>query len=130
MYRWLELDAAVRLPAAADAYEHGISLSGCSKATGGPGLRIGWIATQDAACKGGVHRVMKCFRAAAGAGRVPRAPAVAPILPPLSPPRPVSLLYCSPILLAVVRRVLELKDYTSICSSAPSEILALIMLRK
>ena len=48
MYRFLELDPAARLPAAADAYEKGISLSGCSKATGGPGLRIGWVATQDA----------------------------------------------------------------------------------
>ncbi len=49
MYRWLELDSAARLPAAADAYEQGISLTGCSKATGGPGLRIGWVATRDAA---------------------------------------------------------------------------------
>ncbi|KAI7837328.1 hypothetical protein COHA_008843 [Chlorella ohadii] len=78
MYRWLELDSAARLPAAADAYEQGISLTGCSKATGGPGLRIGWVATRDAALLG---------------------------------------------------RILELKDYTTICSSAPSEVLALIMLR-
>lgn len=49
----MELDPAQRLPAAADAYpERGISLSGCSKASGGPGLRIGWVATQDAARKG------------------------------------------------------------------------------
>ncbi|PRW58077.1 classes I and II [Chlorella sorokiniana] len=78
MYRWLELDPSARLPAAADAYERGISLTGCSKATGGPGLRIGWVATRDATLLG---------------------------------------------------RILELKDYTTICNSAPSEILALIMLR-
>lgn len=53
MYRWLELDPADRLPAAADAYERGISLSGCSKATGGPGLRIGWVATRDATREAG-----------------------------------------------------------------------------
>lgn len=78
MYRTLELDPQDRLPAAVDLYERGISLSGMSKAMGGPGLRIGWLATKDA---------------------------------------------------AAVRRILELKDFTTICSSAPSEILALIGLR-
>lgn len=51
MYRTLELNREDRLPAAADAYEKGISLSGCSKATGGPGLRIGWVATRDPSCE-------------------------------------------------------------------------------
>lgn len=45
----MEFDPAQRLPAAADLYPRAVSLSGCSKATGGPGLRIGWVATQDAA---------------------------------------------------------------------------------
>lgn len=49
MYRGLELDPAHRLPAAVDAYDRGISLSGTSKAVGGPGLRIGWVATKDSA---------------------------------------------------------------------------------
>ncbi len=35
-----------------------------------------------------------------------------------------------PAAAAVLGRILELKDYTTICSSAPSEVLALIMLRK
>lgn len=48
MYRGLELDPADRLPAAADCLARGISLSGTSKAVGGPGLRIGWVASQDA----------------------------------------------------------------------------------
>ncbi|KAL4431147.1 hypothetical protein ABPG75_006403 [Micractinium tetrahymenae] len=79
MYRTLELDpAADRLPAAADCFDRGISLCGMSKAVGGPGLRIGWLACKDA---------------------------------------------------AVINRILELKDFTSICSSAPSEVLALIGVR-
>ncbi len=49
VYRLLELDEARRLPQAADAYEKGISLSVMSKAYGLPGLRIGWIASQDKA---------------------------------------------------------------------------------
>lgn len=52
MYRTLELDpAADRLPAAADCFARGISLCGMSKAVGGPGLRIGWLASKDAACE-------------------------------------------------------------------------------
>lgn len=78
MYRLLEYDAADRLPPACDRYERAISLSGMSKTYGLPGLRIGWLATQQ------------------------------PDLPP---------------------RWLALKDYTTICNSAPSEILALIGLR-
>ncbi|NBB91355.1 MAG: aminotransferase class I/II-fold pyridoxal phosphate-dependent enzyme [Spirochaetes bacterium] len=36
-----------RLPAVCDRYEKGISLWGLSKSFGLPGLRIGWLATQD-----------------------------------------------------------------------------------
>jgi len=78
MYRLLEPEAAIQLPAVCDIYEKGISLSGLSKAFALPGLRIGWLATQD-------H--------------------------------------------GLVDRCLEYKDYTTICSSAPSEILGMIALQ-
>lgn len=78
MYRLLEHDANGRLPALCDVYERAVTLSGMSKTFGLPGLRIGWLATQQTD------------------------------LPP---------------------RWLVLKDYTTICNSAPSEILALIGLR-
>lgn len=47
VYRLLELDVSERLPAMANAYEKGISLSVMSKAFGFAGLRIGWVASQD-----------------------------------------------------------------------------------
>ena len=47
VYRLLELDPSKRIDQAADAYEKGLSLNVMSKAYGLPGLRIGWIATQD-----------------------------------------------------------------------------------
>jgi aspartate/methionine/tyrosine aminotransferase len=47
IYRLIERDQAMRLPAAIDAYERGISLSGLSKPYGLPGLRVGWIACRD-----------------------------------------------------------------------------------
>jgi aspartate/methionine/tyrosine aminotransferase len=78
MYRGLELDPAQRLPAVADLYEQGISLSGLSKTYAAPGLRLGWLAT-----------------------RLP----------------------------GLVDRLLAYKDYTTICHSAPSEVLGLIALR-
>ncbi|MBI3241526.1 MAG: aminotransferase class I/II-fold pyridoxal phosphate-dependent enzyme [Chloroflexi bacterium] len=49
MYRLLEHDPARRLPAMCDLYEKGISLSGLSKSFALPGLRVGWLATQDRA---------------------------------------------------------------------------------
>ena len=78
MYRLLEIDEGVTLPAACEMYERAVSLSGMSKAYGLPGLRIGWLASRD-----------RTF----------------------------------------LERVGLLKDYTTICSAAPSEILALIALR-
>lgn len=78
MYRMLEYDPAQRLPALCDRYEHGISLSGLSKAYALPGLRIGWLATQDA---------------------------------------------------SLMERWTAFKDYTTICNSAPSEILGITALR-
>lgn len=71
MYRGLEHDVSAKLPAAVDSYRLGISLSGMSKALSMPGLRIGWIATQDT---------------------------------------------------DLLQHILQLKDYTTICSSAPSEV--------
>lgn len=59
-------------------YERAITLSGLSKPHGMPGLRIGWLATQDATA-------MAKFK--------------------------------------------QMKDYTTICGSAPSEVLAIIALR-
>ncbi|MCH9649313.1 MAG: aminotransferase class I/II-fold pyridoxal phosphate-dependent enzyme [Deltaproteobacteria bacterium] len=78
VYRFLEFDEAVRLPAGADAYNKGVSLGVLSKAYGLAGLRVGWIATRDR---------------------------------------------------DLLRRIVALKDYTTICGSAPSEILGLIALR-
>ncbi len=49
VYRLLELDESKRIPQAADVYEKALSLNVMSKAYGLPGLRIGWIASQDTA---------------------------------------------------------------------------------
>jgi len=49
VYRLLELDETKRIRQAADVYEKGISLNVMSKAYGLPGLRVGWIASQDKA---------------------------------------------------------------------------------
>ncbi len=78
MYRLLEYEEGYRLPAIADLYVKGISLSGMSKTFALPGLRVGWLATRD-------REVMKKFQV--------------------------------------------YKDYTTICGSGPSEILAIIALR-
>ncbi|MBT7072180.1 MAG: aminotransferase class I/II-fold pyridoxal phosphate-dependent enzyme [Anaerolineae bacterium] len=78
MYRYLEIETGATLPSACEAYEKAYTLFGMSKTFGLPGLRIGWIATQDA---------------------------------------------------PTLARMLELKDYTTICSSAPSEILSIIALQ-
>ncbi len=47
VYRLMERNKNIRLPQVADIYEKGLSLNVMSKAYGLPGLRIGWIATQD-----------------------------------------------------------------------------------
>ncbi|MBM4425448.1 MAG: aminotransferase class I/II-fold pyridoxal phosphate-dependent enzyme [Chloroflexi bacterium] len=78
MYRLLEYDEAGRLPPMCDLYERGISLSGLSKTFALPGLRLGWLATQDS---------------------------------------------------TLPEQWLTFKDYTTICNSAPSEILGLMALR-
>ena len=47
VYRGVELNSEDQMPQIADVYEKGISLNVMSKAYGLPGLRIGWIASQD-----------------------------------------------------------------------------------
>lgn len=47
VYRLLEMDESKRIGQAADIYEKALSLNVMSKAYGLPGLRIGWIASQD-----------------------------------------------------------------------------------
>ena len=78
MYRFLEVDLGVTLPAACELYERAFSLFGMSKTFGLPGLRIGWLASQER---------------------------------------------------ETLDHVSMLKDYTTICSSAPSEVLAIVALR-
>lgn len=78
MYRLLESEPDLQLPAVCDIYEKGISLSGLSKSFALPGLRIGWLATREP---------------------------------------------------GLIDRWLEYKDYTTICSSAPGEILGMIALQ-
>jgi aspartate/methionine/tyrosine aminotransferase len=78
VYRGLEYRPEDALPAAASLSSSAVSLGVMSKSFALAGLRIGWIASRDAALLG---------------------------------------------------RVARLKDYTTICSSAPSEILALAALR-
>ncbi len=78
MYRYLEYNEQERLPSVSDLYERALSLSGTSKTIGMPGIRIGWLTTQDR---------------------------------------------------DLLKRIMEFKDYTTICSSAPSELLALMGLR-
>ena len=78
MYRGLEYEPTHRLPSICDVYTKGIALSGLSKVHALPGLRIGWLATHDAALLG---------------------------------------------------KVQILRDYTTICNSAPSELLAIMALK-
>lgn len=78
VYRESEYRAEDRLPAACDLGDHTVSLGVMSKTYGLPGLRIGWIATQNK---------------------------------------------------EIYERMSVLKDYTTICNSAPAEFLAEVALR-
>ena len=78
VYRFLERNAAVRLPAGVDAGPHVTSLGVMSKSFALAGLRIGWLASHDA---------------------------------------------------ALLDAAARFKDYTTICASAPAEVLSLIALR-
>lgn len=77
VYRWLEHDPALRLPAAVEASSSAVSLGVMSKTFALAGLRIGWVASRD-------HELLE--------------------------------------------RLAAFKDYTTICSSAPSEVLSFIAL--
>ncbi len=78
MYRFLEVESGATLTSACEAYENAFSLFGMSKTFGLPGLRIGWVASQNR---------------------------------------------------EILQKMLRLKDYTTICNSAPSEILSIIALQ-
>lgn len=78
VYRESEYAPTDRLPAACDLSSRAVSLGVLSKTYGLPGLRIGWVATHNA---------------------------------------------------ALLQRMAELKDYTTICNAAPSEFLAALALR-
>lgn len=78
VYRGVEPDERLRLPAAADLGAGAISLGVMSKGYALPGIRVGWIVCRDP---------------------------------------------------ALLRRVAALKDYTTICGSAPAEVLAIMGLR-
>jgi aspartate/methionine/tyrosine aminotransferase len=77
MYRWSEFDAGDRLPSACEVYDQAVSLCGLSKTFALPGLRVGWLVTQNE---------------------------------------------------TFMQRFTVFKDYTTICGSAPGEILAIIAL--
>jgi aspartate/methionine/tyrosine aminotransferase len=47
VYRGVEVDKSNQMPQVGDIYEKGLSLNVLSKAYGLPGLRVGWIASQD-----------------------------------------------------------------------------------
>lgn len=57
VYRLIERDPAMRLPAAVDVSERGLSLGSLSKSFGLPGLRVGWIACRDRALLERMERV-------------------------------------------------------------------------
>lgn len=78
VYRELEHDPATRLPAACDVYDRAVSLGSVSKTYGLPGLRLGWLASQDT---------------------------------------------------ELLRKIVNFKHYTTICSSAPSEFLTALAFR-
>jgi aspartate/methionine/tyrosine aminotransferase len=78
VFRESELNENLRLPAACDVNPNAVSLGVISKTYGLPGLRIGWVATHNAALR---------------------------------------------------KTMAMLKDYTTICNSAPSEFLTEIALR-
>jgi len=78
MYRGAEYRNEDQLPAVADEYDRGISLWGLSKSFALPGLRLGWLASQNG---------------------------------------------------EFLARCSEMRDYLTICNSAPGEILGIMALR-
>eukprot|EP00938_MAST-03A_sp_MAST-3A-sp1_P007069 g7069.t1 len=78
MYRCIEFDSKDRLPSACEISENAITLCGLSKSWGCPGLRVGWLASQNS---------------------------------------------------TFLNEIAAFRDYTTICSAAPAEILGVIALR-
>lgn len=78
VYREIEHQPEYSIPSFADAYENGVAVGVMSKAYGLPGLRIGWLASQN---------------------------------------------------YEILEKAAILKEYTTICNSAPSEFLAGVALR-
>jgi len=67
VYRGLERRSDVKLPNAADSYPRALSLGVMSKSYGLPGLRIGWVACQDAGVLSRLER-MKHYTSICNAG--------------------------------------------------------------
>jgi aspartate/methionine/tyrosine aminotransferase len=78
VFRELEHNPAMRLPAACEIYENAVSLGSMSKTYGLPGLRLGWLVSRNP---------------------------------------------------SIIQRCLDLRLYTTICNSAPSEFLSDVALR-
>lgn len=57
VFRGLEHDESLKLPAVADVYEKGISIGVISKAFAIPGVRIGWLVCKDAELRSKVLNV-------------------------------------------------------------------------
>jgi aspartate/methionine/tyrosine aminotransferase len=145
MYRGLEHGGdAETLPAACEVYEKGISLGGMSKTFSLPGLRIGWLAFHPestnsnsafsvvagggSSSRGGVAGTCSSGSGSSdsgdsggsidGGGRNDGGDSGG------SGGSSFRKKYIS-----ALERVLELKDYTTICAAAPSELLATIALK-
>ena len=73
VYRELEHDPAIRLPAACDVDARAVSLGSISKSYGLPGLRLGWLVTRDAALREAIMRwkdyTTICSSATSGSSR-------------------------------------------------------------
>ncbi len=93
----------------------GVSLGGVSKAHGLPGLRVGWLASRDAAFNAEARQLERAWTHTAASDPASPQPRLRGQGHPDVAPRPV--------------KVRRLKDFTTICPAAPSEVLATIALR-
>ena len=121
MYRTLEFHAADRLPPAADVLPRGISLCGTYASAGSPAA-IPSVSRPPAFLWLHPNHPSLLLLALAANWLHTRTALHCPTW------RGVPHVMMMPP--AVLSRVCELKDYTTICSSGPSEVLALIALRR